>query len=130
MKNLLRCLLCLSFTVLLFAGLSAQPQWKAKQIAAKKTDSPVRIDGLLDEDAWGGASIASDFIQLEPEKGSPASEKTLVSVLFDGQSIYFGFWCYDSEPKKIAGRVTKRDMDLRTDDSVYVLIDTFHDRRS
>jgi len=26
--------------------------------------------------------------------------------------------------------MTKRDMDLRSDDSVYVLIDTFHDRRS
>jgi len=130
MKNLLRSLLCLSFTVLLFSHLSAQSQWKTKRITAKKTEIPVKIDGSLDEAVWNEASKASDFIQLEPEKGSPVSEKTLVSVLFDGRSIYFGFWCYDSEPKKIAGRVTKRDMDLRTDDSVYVLIDTFHDRRS
>lgn len=84
----------------------------------------------MDEPGWAEAPEASDFIQLQPDKGEPASERTVARILFDDRYVYFGFWCYDSEPQKIAARMTKRDSDLRSDDSVYVLIDTFHDRRS
>lgn len=112
------------FSVLLFG------QWQSKQTTALKIEVPVIVDGRLDESVWSEAPEADDFIQLQPEKGKPASERTVVKILYDERYIYFGFWCYDSEPQKIAARITKRDEDIRSDDSVYVLIDTFHDRRS
>ena len=105
-------------------------QWKSKEVLGIKTDSPIKVDGLLDEPIWENAPEASHFIQLQPEKGNPASERTIVKILFDDRYIYFGFWCYDTEPEKIAARMTKRDADLKADDSVYVLLDTFHDRRT
>jgi hypothetical protein len=105
-------------------------QWRSKDVYALRTESAIKVDGLLDEPGWSDAPEASEFIQLQPEKGRPASERTVVRILFDDENIYFGFWCYDSEPQKIAARMTKRDADLRSDDSVYVLMDTFHDRRS
>ena len=105
-------------------------QWKSKEVHAVSTESPLKVDGILDEPGWGDALAASQFIQLQPEKGRPASERTEVRILFDDHHVYFGFWCYDEEPDKIAARMTRRDMDLREDDSVYVLIDTFHDRRT
>lgn len=88
------------------------------------------IDGLLSEAAWKNAPETGDFIQLQPEKGKPSSVKTVVKILYDKNFVYFGFLCYDPEPKKIAARMTKRDTDIRSDDSIYVFIDTFHDRRS
>ncbi len=105
-------------------------QWKSKDVVGTKTDSPIKVDGLLDEPTWEEASEARDFIQFQPELGNSASERTVVKVLFDDRYIYFGFWCYDTEPEKIAARMTKRDSDLKADDSVYVLLDTFHDRRT
>ncbi len=117
------------FSLFLFpAFLSGQ--WQSKETYAKKADSRIEVDGLLDEPAWLEAPEAADFIQLQPEKGKSASERTIVKILFDENNVYFGFWCYDSEPQKIAARMTKRDDDIRSDDSVYVLIDTFHDRRN
>lgn len=113
---------------LLSSILSAQ--WKSKEVFGIKADSPIKVDGFLDEPVWVEAPEAGDFIQLQPEKGNPASQRTVVSVLFDDRYIYFGFWCYDTEPDKIAARMTKRDTDIRADDSIYVLIDTFHDRRT
>lgn len=121
------------FAVLLCAGFFSSflfGQWKSKEVAGIKTDSPVKVDGFLGETIWKKAPEATDFIQLQPEKGDPASERTVVKVLFDDEHVYFGFWCYDSEPEKIVGRMTKRDTDIRSDDSVYVLLDTFHDRRT
>ena len=121
---------CFFFLFSLCFPLSAQSKWKNKQVSARKTAAPIKVDGYLDEKSWSQAPHAADFIQFEPEKGSPASERTVVRVLFDDRFIYFGFWCYDSEPNKIAARMTKRDMDLRADDSVYVMMDTFHDQRT
>ena len=117
------------FCLCLFSALLVG-QWRSKEVYAQKTVSAIKVDGLLDETEWSEAPEAGDFIQLQPEKGMPASERTVVRILFDDHCVYFGFWCYDSEPQKIAARMTKRDSDIRSDDSVYVLIDTFHDRRS
>ncbi|MFQ6037997.1 MAG: DUF5916 domain-containing protein [Candidatus Aminicenantales bacterium] len=105
-------------------------QWRSKEIVGVEAEAPIQVDGHLDEPAWEKAPAAGDFIQLQPEKGKPASERTSVKILFNDHYVYFGFWCYDSEPDRIAARITKRDTDLRSDDSVYVLIDTFHDRRT
>jgi len=113
-----------------FMSMLLLAQWQSKQTAALKIKEPIHVDGRLDEAVWEKAPDAGDFIQLQPEKGKPASERTTVKILYDDRYIYFGFWCYDSEPQKIAARMTKRDEDIRSDDSVYVLIDTFHDRRS
>jgi hypothetical protein len=105
-------------------------QWRSKEVYALRAESAIEVDGILDEPEWTRAPEAGDFIQLQPEKGKPASQRTVVRILFDDHNVYFGFWCYDSEPQKIAANLTRRDSDLRSDDSVYVLMDTFHDRRS
>ncbi len=125
MKKPLTLFVCVLLLCSLLSG-----QWRSKEVSGTKTDSPIIVDGDLEEPSWEKADQAGDFIQLQPEKGNPASERTVVKVLFDNRFIYFGFWCYDTEPEKIAARMTKRDTDIRADDSVYVLIDTFHDRRT
>ena len=118
-----------AFCVLFFSA-ALSGQWRSKEVAAYRTESEMKVDGFLDEAAWEKAPEAGNFIQIQPEKGKPTSERTVVKILFDADNIYFGFFCYDSEPQKIAARMAKRDDDIRSDDSVYVLLDTFHDRRS
>ena len=105
-------------------------QWKSKEIYAVKVRTPIKIDGVIDETAWHKAEEADEFIQFQPERGQVSPFSTRVKILYDEKFIYFGFLCDDPEPGKIAARMTKRDSDVRSDDSVYVLIDTFHDRRS
>ncbi|UCE40641.1 MAG: carbohydrate binding family 9 domain-containing protein [Candidatus Aminicenantes bacterium] len=122
-------LLCLFLSVVFFSSFLTG-QWKSKEVFGIRTDSLLVVDGLLDEPIWESAPEATDFIQYQPEKGNPASERTVVKVLFDDSYIYFGFWCYDSELGKIAASITKRDSDIKPDDSVYVFLDTFHDSRT
>lgn len=105
-------------------------QMRVKEAAAIRIKIPLKVNGLLDEPVWENVPEAENFIQFQPERGEPASLKTKVKILYDERFIYFGFLCFDPEPGKIAARLTKRDSDLREDDSVYVIIDTFHDRRS
>jgi hypothetical protein len=103
---------------------------QAKKTLAIKIKEHVKIDGLLNELAWEKAPEAVEFIQFEPERGKPASVKTTVKILYNENFIYFGFFCFDPQPEKIAARITKRDEELSNDDAIVVFLDTFHDRRS
>lgn len=119
----------LSIILFLMSSLSFG-QWQLKETGAKKTEQTLVIDGWLKEEVWQTAPAAGDFIQMQPEKGKPASVNTVVKIIYDNSQIYFGFLCYDPEPEKISARLSKRDADLKEDDTVYVIIDTFHDKRN
>lgn len=102
----------------------------AREATAVKINEIIRVNGVLDEAAWGRAVVLSDFIQFEPERGAPATVRTSVRILYDGVAVYFGIENADPELDKIAARISKRDSDLTEDDSVAVCIDTFGDRRA
>ncbi len=119
-----------AFIVLAGALSPAFGQEPAKKASALHIDEAVRVDGTLDEPAWQKAGELTDFIQFQPSHGKPASLRTVLKVLYDSRSVYFGFLCYDAEPAKIVSRVTKRDADLETDDAVAIGLDTFDDRRT
>ena len=123
-KVILVILMVVFFSILVYS------QTKDKSISASKTNEALTIDGFLHEPAWQKAETARHFIQFEPKRGEPASVKTVVRVLYDQRYIYFGFDCYDPQPEKIAARITKRDAELKGDDSVGLTVDTFHDRRT
>ena len=69
-------------------------------------------------------------MQFEPRSGEPAQERTEVYVLYDDTYVYFGFRCFDSQPSRIAAQLNRRDSNLFEDDSVFVVVDTFHDLRT
>lgn len=97
---------------------------------AVRVDEPhLKLDGELDEAAWREAALIDGFTQTEPDLGKPVSEKTEVLIFYDSRAIYFGFRCYDSHPDKVIYRLGAHDADTGSD-SVDVLIDTFHDRRT
>jgi len=102
----------------------------AREATAVKINEPIRVDGVLDEAAWGRAAALSDFIQFEPERGAQATVRTSVRILYDGTAVYFGFENTDPEMGKIAARISKRDSDLTEDDAIAVCLDTYGDRRA
>ena len=56
-------------------------------IRAVRVDAPMRIDGRLDEPLYTSVPPISDFIQQEPQEGSPATEKTEVWLAFDADNV-------------------------------------------
>ena len=42
----------------------------------------IMLDGRLDEPAWTRAEPAGDFVQIDPDNGQPATERTEVRILF------------------------------------------------
>src|SRR5688572_28613104 len=70
----------------------------APTIAAARRSGPVQVDGKLDEGAWQAATPYTNFIQMDPSEGQPASERTEARVLIDDDAIYIGVRMHDSNP--------------------------------
>src|SRR5512136_1595396 len=96
------------------AGAEQGPQqFDVKGIRATK---PPVIDGVVDEEEWRGASVASDFVQFEPRRGERSTTRTQALVLYDAGHLYVAFRAWDPEP--LTAQLTQRDADLFGDDSV------------
>ena len=100
-----------------------------KTLNTDKIAEPPLIDGIIDSIYFIASDSAVDFIQLEPEKGLPASERTVVYVMFDSLYIYVAYKCYQN-PEDIVARIQTRDVLSKSDDGVLLQIDTYNDNRS
>ena len=98
-------------------------------VIAYAVQSPIRLDGLLNESVWKKIEPITGFTQRELTEGAPATEKTEVRILYDRDKLYIGVICYDSEPERIIHKELKQDGDLENDDSFIVVLDTYHDKR-
>ena len=99
------------------------------RITAVRATARLAVDGRLDEADWARALPAKDFLQKDPDEGKPATEATEVRFLYDDDALYVGARMFDSEPSKIAKRLTRRDGD--TDgiaDRIIVGLDAHHDK--
>jgi len=99
-----------------------------KIVQAKKSNEKIRIDGILDEDVWGGDGY-SDFVQSEPIDGGEPTEKTEVWIAYDESFLYVAARLYDSEPNKIVSRLVRRD-EIVDSDCFEFAVDPYFDRRS
>ena len=99
--------------------------------AIRVNPSPPVIDGNLDDAVWHNDQLqfARDFIQREPDEGKPATESTLVAVVYDDNALYFAFWCYDDDPDEIHRQLVRRDR-WGESDVVTVRLDPYHDHQT
>ena len=95
-----------------------------------RIDTPIEVDGRLDEEPWLRAQVIDRFVQQDPDFGKPASEKTEVRLLLDDEALYIGVHCSSKRRSDIIARELRRDRDLRGDDRFEVVLDTFHDHRN
>ncbi len=114
------------------AGLGSRqsPMSAPPSIAALHTEDDLRVDGVFDEAAWSTAMAGGGFVQHDPYDGVPATEDTEIRVLYTSSTLYVAVIAHDSKPEAITAREMSRDGALRRDDSIILLLDTFHDGRN
>ena len=74
---------------------------KRKIAQAIRIDGAPTLDGDLSEAFWNDVPAVSGFLQRDPREGEPATEKTVVKILYNDQSIFFGVLCEDSQAERI-----------------------------
>ncbi len=101
---------------------------KEKTVRAYRVKEKIKIDGILSERVWKNPPV-DDFVMQEPEDGGKPTEKTLVWVAYDDTSLYVAARLYETEPRKIVGRLGRRDERLDSDWFTFA-VDPYFDRRS
>jgi hypothetical protein len=116
-----------------FAGqVTSPPPFTRPSVTAVRidtADAPV-IDADLSDAAWEKATVIDDFRQRSPNPYEPATERTVVRVLYDENNLYFAFYNYDSAPDDIVVRNMQRDGQGFTSDSVMIYLDPGQTRRN
>lgn len=100
-------------------------------VRATRLTAPLVLDGRLDEEVYHTVPAIVDFIQQEPQEGTPATDKTEAWVFFDERNVYVALRCWSTEPDRIVANAMMRDSQIIfQNDNVGVAFDTFYDRRN
>jgi len=100
------------------------------EVRAGKVAGEIHLDGRLDEAAWATAGRIVQLTQQSPHPGLPTPYTTEVRFLVDAGAIYIGVRCLDPHPEGIAIHTMQRDGNMRGDDTVALVLDTFEDHRT
>ncbi|HEY6062715.1 MAG TPA: DUF5916 domain-containing protein [Chitinophagaceae bacterium] len=119
----------LFFILLLFDLLSAYSQNNPKQVPAVRTALPIKIDGLINEDAWKQAPPITGLVEMRPTPGKAEAEKskTEVYLLYDNAAVYFGGILHESNKDSISTQLSGRD-GVGVNDFIGVVFDTYQDK--
>jgi hypothetical protein len=93
-------------------------------------DEPV-IDGdVLSDPVWAKVNAFGNLRQLQPNSGSPASEKTDIRIGYTATTFYLSVVCYDANPKGLVISDARRDAPLDNTDAFLFVLDTYHDSQN
>jgi hypothetical protein len=71
-----------------------------KSVEVKFTDTPPRIDGVIEE-VWHSADSVTDFVQHSPYDRTDPTERTIVYVLQDAENLYIAYRCFAEHNKPV-----------------------------
>lgn len=93
--------------------------------------TPLKIDGVLQEDAWRSAPAFDTFHEFLPNSGNPAPAalRTSVRLLIDDGALVFGIRAWDDAPELMRGTLARRDKVGQDQDFIGIWLDpTGHGR--
>ncbi len=106
----------------------ASAQTKLRELAAKKINTAVKIDGKLEESFWSETPLATKMVEFRPNFGAIEADETRTEVylVYDNTAVYIGGFCHekrDSISKELVGRD-----EIGINDYVGVTFDTYLDK--
>lgn len=124
-----------SLSVLFLFGIVTTPSFanttdETRVLQAVQVNKAPILDGVLDDVVWENVPRTEPFKQKDPIEGEDSSEITYAKVIYTEEILFVGIMCLDSSPEKIVATELRRDGDLKKDDSIWILIDSFHDHRN
>ncbi len=114
---------------ILFAQDTFAPPEEKKIFISTKSVNSIKIDGKLIEADWNRAQAITEFIQKNPDQGSPSTYKTEVRILYDEDYLYVGAINYQPKSEVIVQNL-ERDFNYFQNDLFGIAIDGFLDQRN
>jgi hypothetical protein len=108
---------------------TAQKINESYQLHMKQGSSPIMIDGVLDEQAWLDADVATDFFMVLPMDTSKARLRTEVRMTYDAHNLYLIAVSYlPPNSKRYFVESLRRDFTFGKNDNFLLFMDPFDDQ--
>ena len=104
------------------------PNATVPALRALKVDSPITVDGVLDEPFWQETKAQTNF--TDTRSGRPAEQQTKVRIAYTRSHLYIAVECFDDQIEKIHASELREDRFFRGDDWVEVHLDPTHSHNS
>jgi len=116
------------FVLPLFLGIffSINTHAQQKSVKVKWIDSPIKIDGKLDDKAWQLVEPTKNFWQYFPADSVHAKYDTEIYMAFDAKNLYVGIKLYAKGNDYIIPSY-RRDFRATGSDNISLIFDTFND---
>mgnify|MGYP000364060098 CR=1 FL=1 len=134
-KSTFALLICLCHSLLAFSqtdGTSNTEQTPSEKrvytTSSINDQTAPKLDGVFDEVVWNEVEWTSDYVENQPDNGTPPTEQTRFKIVYDDKNLYIAVHCLDAEPDKIERRLSRRDG--LEGDWVEFNIDSYNDDRT
>ena len=97
-----------------------------KTIEISKASSSLKLDGILNDDAWSHAEKALRFYQYFPSDTGLAVSRTEAVVTYDDQNLLIGFTCFSYSPGNYIVQSLRRDFIDQLNDHFVMLMDPYN----
>ena len=121
----------IGLTYLLFLLVSSQGL--AQKINAsyrlniQKASGPIAVDGMMDEQTWQEAEVASNFFMITPMDTSFSKVKTEVRMSYDEEQLYIYVINYHASDGPYMVESLRRDFSFGKNDNFIFFMDPFDD---
>ena len=99
-KRTLFLAVCLCYSVLAKSQTENKLEKKSYTTNSIGTLEAPKLDGILDDAAWGVVEWTSDYVQNEPDNGAAPTEQTKIKIVYDDKKLYIAAHCLDAEQIK------------------------------
>jgi len=116
------------FLLTTYCGIS-QTNTTPRVLEAKRMSGMIKIDGVLDDQAWKEAAVMTDLVEFRPKIGAledPAN-RTISYLMYNDEGIYFGGFCHERTRDSISTELKGRD-GYGANDYIGIIFDTYNDK--
>nr|AOE09142.1 carbohydrate-binding module family CBM9 [uncultured bacterium] len=107
-----------------FVSLTTYAQ--SKEVGVKFIDTPITIDGSLDEPVWNETQVATNFWQYFPTDSIQAPYQSEIRFLYTDKTLYVGIKVFSQGDDYVIPSL-KRDFRAGGSDNITLMFDTFND---
>jgi hypothetical protein len=106
----------------------AQKKNESFQLHIKASTSEINIDGIMDEQGWLDADVATNFYMVLPMDTSMARVRTDVRMTYDNENLYLIATCFHLLQGRYFVESLRRDFVFGKNDNFLLFMDTFDDQ--
>jgi len=120
------------FLVLLISSIAsiayAQKINSSYRLHIHKTEEPIEIDGVMNEETWRVADMASDFFMITPMDTSYSQVRTDVRMAYDDKNLYIIVINHHAVEGPYMVESLRRDFNFGKNDNFLLFMDPFDDQ--